>query len=136
MPMSRRTFMASVLGGTAVLAVTGTQLLRAADAAVAPAASPAGDVVGKITVGYQGWFACIGDGAPIDGWWHWSNDWSQPPSPSNKALKAWPDMAAYDHSYPTAYADLGGGGTASLFSSFDQQTVNTHFEWMQAGGCD
>ena len=25
--------------------------------------SPAGDVVGKITVGYQGWFACKGDGS-------------------------------------------------------------------------
>src|ERR1041384_952954 len=30
------------------------------------AASPPGDVVGKVTVGYQGWFACVGDGAPIN----------------------------------------------------------------------
>ena len=45
-------------------------------------------------------------------------------------------MTAYDHGYQTAYADLGGGGAASLFASFDQQTVNTHFEWMQANDCD
>ncbi len=35
------------------------------------AASPPGDVIGKITVGYQGWFACVGDGAPINSWWHY-----------------------------------------------------------------
>ena len=32
------------------------------------AGSPPGDVVGKVTVGYQGWFSCAGDGAPIGGW--------------------------------------------------------------------
>jgi hypothetical protein len=47
--------------------------------------------VGKITVGYQGWFACGGDGSPINGWWHWSNDWGRPPSRNNTAIKAWPD---------------------------------------------
>ena len=36
------------------------------------AASLPGDVVGKVTVGYQGWFACVGDGAPINSWWHYS----------------------------------------------------------------
>jgi hypothetical protein len=151
--LSRRKFLTSAVSGAALAAgaAVGLDRLRpgrpagelkarpaaaTSSASAAASGSPAGDVVGKITVGYQGWFACIGDGAPIDGWWHWSNDWSQPPSPSNNALKAWPDMTAYDHGYPTAYADLGGGGAASLFSSFDQQTVNTHFEWMQANDCD
>ena len=60
MTLSRRTFLAA----TAVTALSGTQL--------ASAASPPGDVVGRVTVGYQGWFACTGDGAPINGWWHWS----------------------------------------------------------------
>ncbi|HWG24054.1 MAG TPA: lectin, partial [Actinospica sp.] len=66
--------------------------LGALSASPAAAASAPGDVVGKITVGYQGWFACIGDGAPINAWWHWSQNESQAPSPSNQNLKAWPDM--------------------------------------------
>ncbi|MDN5285200.1 MAG: hypothetical protein JWR38_1474, partial [Mucilaginibacter sp.] len=42
-------------------------------------ASPVGDVVGKVTVGYQGWFAAIGDGSPINIWWHWAPNASQAP---------------------------------------------------------
>ncbi len=38
--------------------------------------------------------------------------------------------------YQTAYANLGNGQPAQLFSSYDQQTVNTHFQWMQQNGCD
>jgi hypothetical protein len=100
------------------------------------AASPVGDVVGKISVGYQGWFACIGDGAPINGWWHWSANWSQPPSPSNNAIPAWPDVREYTTTYQTAYANLNNGQPAKLFSSYDQQTVNTHFLWMQQNSID
>ncbi|MGH3374151.1 MAG: discoidin domain-containing protein [Actinoallomurus sp.] len=133
MTLSRRRFMASAMAGSVVAAMTD---LAPASASTARAASPAGDVVGKITVGYQGWFAATGDGAPINGWWHWSQDWSQPPSTANNAIKAWPDMREYDHGYPTAYANLGGGGPATLFSSYDQQTVDTHFAWMRDNGCD
>jgi hypothetical protein len=126
--------MASALAGSAVIAV-GTQSFSTAEA-VSPAASPAGDVVGKITVGYQGWFACIGDGAPINGWWHWSQNWGQSPSPTNNAIKAWPDMGEYTKTYQTAYSNFGNGQPATLFSSYDQQTVDTHFLWMQQNGCD
>jgi len=103
---------------------------------VAAAASPPGDVVGKITVGYQGWFACIGDGAPINGWWHWAQNWSQPPSPGNNAIVSWPDMRDYARGYPTAFPNLGNGSAATLFSQYDQQTVDTHFRWMRDYGCD
>ncbi|HWG24178.1 MAG TPA: lectin, partial [Actinospica sp.] len=91
MPISRRTLLGSALAGTTLAAVGGTEVVSALTSS-ASAASPAGDVVGKITVGYQGWFACIGDGAPINAWWHWSQNESQAPSPSNQNLKAWPDM--------------------------------------------
>jgi hypothetical protein len=128
MNLTRRSFL--ILAGAGAAAGS---LLRALPS---EAASAAGDVVGKITVGYQGWFACIGDGAPINGWWHWSQNWGQPPSPSNNAIKAWPDMAEYAAGYQTAYSNLNGGGAATLFSSFDQQSVNTHFLWMQQNGCD
>ncbi|GAA0588915.1 hypothetical protein GCM10010172_87360 [Paractinoplanes ferrugineus] len=107
-----------------------------ADAAVSPAVSPPGDVVGKITVGYQGWFSAAGDGAPINGWWHYSQDWGAMPSPGNKAIKSWPDVRDYTRTYRTGFADLGNGQPASLFSSYDQQTVDTHFRWMQENGLD
>jgi hypothetical protein len=133
MQLSRRSFL-----GAAAATVAGSAAAAAAGSWSSPAfaASPAGDVVGKISVGYQGWFACIGDGAPIDGWWHWSNNWGQPPSPSNNNIKAWPDMAEYTKTYQTAYANLNSGAPATLFSSYDQSTVNTHFLWMQQNGCD
>ncbi len=133
MNLSRRAVL-----GTAVTAVAGSAAasVTALWPSSASAASPAGDVVGKITVGYQGWFACIGDGAPIGTWWHWSQNAAQPPSPSNNNIKAWPDMREYTKVYQTAYANLGNGQPATLFSSYDQSTVNTHFLWMQQNGCD
>jgi hypothetical protein len=130
MKLSRRTLLGTAFAGTAAAAFGSFEI--AADAAV----SPPGDVVGKITVGYQGWFACIGDGAPINGWWHYGQNWSQAPSPSNEALHAWPDVRDYTRTYRTAYANLGNGQPASLFSSYDQQTVDTHFRWMQQNAID
>ncbi|GIH07120.1 lectin [Rhizocola hellebori] len=126
MTVSRRTFITSVAAGS-TLAALGSS---------ASAASPPGDVVGKVTVGYQGWFAATGDGAPINGWWHWSSNWGQPPSPSNTAIVSWPDMRDYTRGFQTAYANLGNGRPATLFSSYDAQTVDTHFRWMQENGCD
>ena len=125
MKLTRRT----LLAGTAAAALAGKSQF-------AFAASPPGDVVGKVTVGYQGWFACAGDGAPINGWWHWSQNWGQPPSPTNTAIVSWPDVRDFTATYQTAYPNLGNGQPARLFSSYDQQTVNTHFQWMQQNGCD
>ena len=128
MPLTRRTLLAA--------AAAAPTAARFTEAGAAQAASAPGDVVGKVTVGYQGWFACPGDGAPIGGWWHWSRDRFQPPSPSNTTIVSWPDTRDYTHTYPTAYPNLGTGQTASLFSSYDQQTVDTHFKWMQTYGID
>jgi len=131
MRLSRRAVLKSAAVAGAA-AVTTPVLSSAAVAASAP-----GDVVGKVTVGYQGWFACIGDGAPINAWWHWSNNWSQAPSPTNNGtLRAWPDMREYPKGYQTAYANLGNGQPATLFSSYDQTTVNLHFLWMQQNNID
>ncbi len=135
MPISRRKLLGSALAGTTLAAVGGTELVSAFTSP-ASAASAAGDVVGKITVGYQGWFACIGDGAPINAWWHWSQNEAAAPSPSNENLKAWPDMTIYNTGYPTAYANLNNGGAPNLFSSYDQQVLNTHCSLMQANGID
>jgi hypothetical protein len=135
MAISRRKFLISASAGSAVAMVGGAELISALTSS-ASAASPAGDVVGKITVGYQGWFACKGDGAPINGWWHWSQDMASAPSTSNTNIKAWPDMADYTATYKTAFSNFNNGQPATLFSSYDQQAVNTHFSWMQQNGCD
>jgi hypothetical protein len=130
MPVTRRTLLSTVAAGSAA---TTLPLLTAT---AGHAASPPGDVVGRISAGYQGWFACPGDGAPIGGWWHWSRDRFQPPSPSNTTIVSWPDLRDLQRGYPTAYPNLGNGQPARLFSSYDQQTVDTHLAWMRTYGVD
>lgn len=136
MGISRRSLMVSTVAGAAALGAGSLATAGYAGTAARRDASGPGDVVGKITVGYQGWFACIGDLAPINCWWHWSQDASQAPSPSNNNIKAWPDMSGYDNGYQTAYANLNSGAPATLFSSYDQQTVDSHFAWMQENELD
>jgi hypothetical protein len=99
-------------------------------------ASPVGDVVGKVTVGYQGWFAAIGDGSPINIWWHWSDPNNQAPNASSIRIKSWPDVREYTSTYHTAFANLNNGSPANLFSSYNDQTVNTQFSWMQQNSID
>ena len=96
------------------------------------AASAPGDVVGKISVGYQGWFSCNTDGSNT-GWLHWANN---NPSPSDYFMKSWPDVREYPSTYQTGFANLGNGQPATLFSSYDQITVNTHLRWMQENNLD
>lgn len=98
--------------------------------------SPVGDVVGKVTVGYQGWFAATGDGSPINVWWHYTQDWAKAPSPTNLGIKSWPDVRDYTSTFQTDFANLNNGQPAKLFSSFTDQTVNTHFLWMQQNDID
>ncbi|MEV7288164.1 xylosidase [Streptomyces sp. NPDC093252] len=133
---TRRKVLGASAGGTAAAALGAFAARAATTSDPSATASPAGDVVGKVTVGYQGWFACKGDGAPINAWWHWSPNSAQPPSPSNHGITSWPDLRDYTKTYTTAYANLGNGGAPTLFSSYDQQTVDTHFLWMQQYGID
>jgi hypothetical protein len=142
MGVSRRTLIGTAAGASAAAGLGAIGLgARTAEAAPAPvgavpAASGVGDVVGKISVGYQGWFAATGDGSPINAWWHWSANKAQPPSPSNTGIVSWPDVREYTKTYQSGYANLGNGQPAKLFSSYDQQTVNTHFLWMQQNNID
>jgi hypothetical protein len=101
-------------------------------------------VVGKITVGYQGWFAAPGDGSPYNNWWHWTTDGRIPSPPSkpdsiqlsNSGIKAWPDMREFADRFATAFPGLGNSRAANLFSSFTDQTIATQFMWMQIHGID
>lgn len=85
--------------------------------------SPVGDVVGKVTVGYQGWFSAAGDRSPLNKWGH-------------QNLEMWPDMREYTAAYTAPNGNLGNGQPSQMFSSYDQSTVNLHFRWMQQNGID
>ncbi|WP_224362371.1 carbohydrate-binding protein [Hyalangium versicolor] len=100
------------------------------------AASSGGDVVGKLFAGYQGWFNASGDGSPNNGWVHWSKNSSAPTANSNVNFEIYPDLSEYTKLYPTNLANLGNGQAARLFSSYDAETVNKHFEWMQTYNID
>ncbi len=97
--------------------------------------SNAQDVIGKLVVGYQGWFACQGDGSPKNAWNHWAKN-STIPAPNNQTFELWPDVREFSKTYQTGYANLGNGQPAQLYSSYDDQVVNKHFEWMQQYGID
>lgn len=98
------------------------------------AVSPPGDVVGKLSIGYQGWFTCTGDNSPINIWYHWAG--SVIPSPQHQSFELWPDVREYTKTYQTGYANLGNGQPAKLFSSYDDQTVQIHFQWIANYGID
>jgi lysophospholipase L1-like esterase len=82
-----------------------------------------GDVIGKVTVGYQGWFSARGDGSPVNNWGH-------------DNLEMWPDVGEYTNTYPFPTAVLPNGQPARMFSSYDDQVVQTHFKWMAESGID
>lgn len=138
MALSRRALIRSALATTAGVGMIagGRAAFGAAPSPAQDSASGPGDVVGKITVGYQGWFACIGDEAPIHAWWHWAPDSQQAPSPTNTGIKSWPDVRDYSRTYPSDFPNLNDGRAAALFSSYDQQTVDTHFAWMRDNNID
>jgi hypothetical protein len=95
-----------------------------------------GDIVGKITVGYQGWFNAAGDGSGINPpWWHWTGD-RNTPTPSDISIKSWPDMGDYSQTYATGFANLNGGGAAKLYSDWDASTIDAQVQWMQTVGID
>ena len=97
--------------------------------------SSGSDIIGKVVVGYQGWFSCAGDASPLNSWEHMN-------------LEMWPDVREYSNTYsgcpfqqaavmqPGFTGNLGNGQPAKMFSSYSQQTMNTHFLWMQQNGID
>jgi hypothetical protein len=55
---------------------------------------------------------------------------------NNIGIYSWPDMRQYARGFQTAFANLSNGQPATLFSSYDQQVVDTHFRWMQENEID
>jgi hypothetical protein len=87
--------------------------------------------------GYQGWFACPGDGAKGVGWGHWFRGGSDPRDPNSLAVDLWPDTSELDADQrcPTAF-HLPSGAPAFLFSDQNAKTVARHFAWMKEYGID
>ena len=95
------------------------------------------DIIGKLITGYQGWFSCEGDESPVTGWRHWGKGDNMPyPGFGNLSFELYPDMREYETGYQAGFANLGNGQPATLFSSYDDQVVNTHFKWMAENGID
>jgi hypothetical protein len=88
----------------------------------------AGDIIGKVIAGYQGWFSCGQDKTdPNDDWTHWGNGTVQ-----DITFELWPNVSEYTNTYQWNYdAILGNGQAADLFDSYDSQTVQLHFDWMK-----
>ena len=89
-------------------------------------------LVGKIMCGYQGWFACPGDGSNRN-WVHWSTS-SSAFDYTHVKVDMWPDTNEYANKYVTGF-NLGNP-PYYVFSSYDTNTVMVHFRWMQEYGID
>ena len=94
-----------------------------------------GTLTGKVMCGYQGWFACEGDGAER-GWQHWTKQHG-PFAPGNAKIDLWPDVSELgaDERFRTEF-HFADGRPAQVFSSFRQATVLRHFQWMRDYGID
>lgn len=93
------------------------------------------DIKGKVLAGYQGWFQSPQDGSGMNSWGHWVMQ-NTLPGPLNTKIDLYPDVREYEQLYYTGYQPLGNGEKAQYFSSYDYQTVDTHFKWMNQYGID
>ena len=89
----------------------------------------------KLLMGYQGWFACPGDGSPPNRWVHWFRN--QTPTATNVTVDFWPDVSELgaDELFATGMT-LSNGQPARVYSAFKQKTVVRHFKWMQEHNLD
>lgn len=89
----------------------------------------------KLLMGYQGWFACPGDGSPVNQWVHWFR--SNTPDAASATFDYWPDTSQLepDELCPTQLTQADGE-PAPLYSAYNQKTVVRHFRWMQEHDLD
>jgi hypothetical protein len=87
---------------------------------------------GLVMAGYQGWFNAEGDGADR-GWNHYRK--GQKFEPGYCSIDFWPEMSEYPVRYKSPFT-FEDGTPATLFSSYDESTVDLHFKWMQEYGID
>lgn len=82
---------------------------------------------GKVMFGYQGWFNHPDDGAGL-GWVHWGSLYE----PIKLSCDMFPDMREYgqDEKYPSHFT-YPSGSMASVFSSYNENTVVRHMKWIR-----
>jgi hypothetical protein len=95
----------------------------------------ASTMAGKLLMGYQGWFACPGDGSASSGWIHWFR--SQNPVASDATVDFWPDVSELDSDelFSTSMT-YPNGAPAKLYSAYNSKTVLRHFKWMRDNHLD
>lgn len=95
----------------------------------------ANTMTGKLLMGYQGWFACPGDGSASSGWIHWFR--SQNPVATDATVDFWPDVSELDpDELFTTGMTYPGGAPAKLYSAYNAKTVLRHFKWMRDNHLD
>lgn len=89
----------------------------------------------KLLMGYQGWFACAGDGSAQNSWVHWFGN--NTPTATNVHFDFWPDTSELDPDelFSTSLT-YSNGSPAQLYSAYNQKTVVRHFKWMQDNHLD
>ena len=92
-------------------------------------------LTGKLLMGYQGWFACPGDGSAQNSWVHWFGN--NTPTATNAHFDFWPDTSELDADelFSTSMT-YSNGSPAKLYSAYKQKTVVRHFKWMQDNHLD
>lgn len=89
----------------------------------------------KLMMGYQGWFACPGDGSALNRWVHWFRN--STPTATNATVDFWPDIAELDADELFATAmTLPGSSPAKVYSPHKEKTVVRHFRWMKDNNLD
>lgn len=99
---------------------------------------------GLVMCGYQGWHGTPGDGCahnPAEGWPHYANvSGGNPfifePGPLRNGIDFWPDVREYAQTYKADGFTSPDGSTPRLYSSYDESTVDLHFQWMKEYSID
>lgn len=98
---------------------------------------------GLVMCGYQGWHGTPGDGCahnPEEPWPHYASVAQQPfifePGVLRNGIDFWPDVSDYEKTYAATGFTTRDGSTPQLYSSYDESTVDLHFQWMKEYSID
>jgi hypothetical protein len=89
----------------------------------------------KLIMGYQGWFACPGDGRPDGNWVHWFTRGKA--TARTTTVDLLPDVSELDPDERCKTPFMSRAGhPIEVFSSQNPKTVMRHFRWMKEYGID